>query len=237
MLLRRLSAVAVGAWLVTCLIAGPAARGHEGHEDHGAADTSHAEGHEAPGHGTDVHGDGQEHGGSHGAEASTTAMNPLSIDPDLAICTAIVFVLMLIVLRIFAWKPIMEGLEKREQVVANNIEEAKRSAEQAAEQLRQYEAKLAAAADEAREIVAEARRDAEALAEKMRLQAQEDAKRERDRAVADIDAAKGLALEEVAKRGADLAVSLAANIVRREVNRSDHDRLITEALEKMPSNN
>ena len=59
----------------------------------------------------------------------------------------------------------MEGLEARERGIAANIEEAKRSAEMAAAQLRQYEAKLAAATEESREILNQARKDAEAARE------------------------------------------------------------------------
>ena len=163
--------------------------------------------------------------------------NPLSIDPDLAICTAIVFVALLLILGKFAWGPITEGLDKREQGIADEIEGAKEALEKANATLQEYESQLANAATETREMLDAAKRDAAALREKAVGEAQEAAQRERDRAVADINAAKNQALQEVAGTVTDLSVALASQIVRREVNASDHATLVTEALQQLPSQN
>ena len=87
--------------------------------------------------------------------------DPLAFDPDLAIWTAIVFLVLLGVLGKFAWGPIVDGLEKREQTIADNIAAAERASEEAKAMLAEYEAKLAGAADEVRAMLEEARRDAE----------------------------------------------------------------------------
>lgn len=171
---------------------------------------------------------------SHGEGAN---LNPLSFDPDLAICTLIVFLVLLAVLTKFAWKPIAEGLEKREHGIASQIEEAKRANEKANETLLQYQSKLAAAADESRRMFDEAKREAEATKDRLIAEAQTAAKRERDRAVADIQTAKNVALDQVAQKGSDIAISLAGQIVRREIRAADHTQLIKEALEKLPSSN
>ena len=147
------------------------------------------------------------------------------------------FLVLLGLLWWFAWGPIMHGLESRERFIAGQIESAKQSAEKAAEELRAYQAKLAGAAQEAMAVVAQARKDAEAVAEKIHAEAQASAARERDRAIAEIQAAKHAALRDVARRGTDLAVSLAGRIVRRELRPADHVSLITEALEQFPSAN
>ena len=65
------------------------------------------------------------------------------------------------------------------------IDDAKQSAEKAATQLKEYEAKLAAAGEEARDMVSQARKDAEAAKERIVAEAQDAAERERQRAVAD----------------------------------------------------
>ena len=109
--------------------------------------------------------------------AGGAASNPLSIDPDLAICTAIVFVLLLLVLAKFAWRPIMAGLEKRENSIAAQIAEAQAANEKAAATLEQYQQKLAAASDEVRGLIAEGKREAEAMRDKIVAEAQEVARR------------------------------------------------------------
>ena len=51
--------------------------------------------------------------------------NPLAFQTDLAIWTAVVFVILLAFLWKFAWGPICDGLEKREQGIVNEVEAAK----------------------------------------------------------------------------------------------------------------
>ena len=82
-----------------------------------------------------------------------------------------------------------------------------------------------------------AKRDAAAVREKAVNEAQEAAQRERERAVADINVAKNQALQEVAGTVTDLSIALASQIVRRDVNASDHANLVTEALQQLPSSN
>ncbi len=184
-------------------------------------------------------------GGDHGHEIS----NPLhgntndatykAVDPreDIAIFTAIVFLLLLIGLYFAAWKPIMEGLEKREKTIAGNIQAAEVAKVQAEAKLQEYEARLAAASEEATRIVADARKGAESTAARIESEAQDEAARIRERATAEIDAAKRVALNELATKSTDVAMALAQRIVGREVKAADHQKLIQDMLSQMPSNN
>jgi F-type H+-transporting ATPase subunit b len=173
---------------------------------------------------------------SHG-DASHELENPIELRFDMAVASFAVFVVLLTVLTRFAWGPIRAGLDHRESTIANRIAEAEASAASAAEQLRQHEARLAAASDEARAIVAHARQSAEAQAARILDQAHQDARRARDRAIVEIQAAKDQALREVARSGAELAVGLAGRILHRELRADDHVTLIREALERFPSQN
>ena len=96
--------------------------------------------------------------------------------------------------------------------------------------LREYEARLAAATDEARQIVSGARKDAESAKDKIVAEAREAAQKERDRAVADITIAKNQALDQIAQKSVQTAVALASNIIRREVQPQEHEALIGEAI-------
>ena len=180
-------------------------------------------------------GDGHDHGAhdpndlSHN-NATANIANPADVRFDMAIYSAVVFFLLLFLLGKFAWGPISHGLETREKSIASKIEQATRAADEATAQLKQYETKLAAAADEARAIVAQAHKDGEATREKIVAEANAAAQRERERAVADINAAKNEALREIAKQSVDTAIALAGNIVKREVKPAEHERLISDAL-------
>lgn len=171
------------------------------------------------------------------AEHHQPNTNPLSIDPDLAIVTVIVFVVLLVVLGKFAWGPIIAGLEKREKSIADQIDEAKRCADKANATLQQYEAKLAAAADEVKAMIADARREAETAKEKIVAEAHAAAQRERERAVADIKLATDHAVRQLAQKSVDTAVLLAGRMLRKEVSVDTHAQLIRESLEQFPNRN
>ncbi len=208
-------------------------------EKHGDADSS-ADGHDAHAEGQKSHDDGHGHHDeldlSHG-NATAGLENPASWQFDTAIYTAVVFLIVLAVLFKFAWKPIMEGLERRERSIARTIEEAEKKLEQAAEHLRQYEAKLSAAAEEAKQIVERAHQSAESTAERIRQEAEEAARRERERAVAEIGLAKQQALSELADKVSESVFGVAHKVLEREVKPQDHQRLVAEALSKLPSEN
>jgi F-type H+-transporting ATPase subunit b len=185
-------------------------------------------------------GHGAEHHDPHDlsqANATSKLEDPTEWRYDMALCTFAVFVVLLALLRVVAWRPLMTGLQRREAAIAARIAEAERDAAEAAAQLQAYRDQLAGAAQEAREVITRARREAEAVADRVRAEAAADAQREHQRALAEIRTAKEAALREVAEKGADLAMGLAGRIVRRELNPQDHADLVREALGQFPSKN
>jgi F-type H+-transporting ATPase subunit b len=169
------------------------------------------------------------HAGGEQAEA-----DPLSFDPDLAVWTIFVFVVLLLVLWRFAWGPISKGLELREQTIAEHIAAVERAHEDAKRLLAEHERKLAGAADEVRALMEEARRNAEHAKQEILTEAKASADAERKRALHDIEAATDQALKSLAERSADLAVELAGKIVQSKLSASDHTRLIQEAVARFP---
>jgi F-type H+-transporting ATPase subunit b len=183
-----------------------------------------------------------EHAGeelAHAAETdpshASTATDPLSVDPDLAIWTLIVFVVLLVVLKKFAWGPILAGLESRESGIANHIAQAERNHEEAKKLLAQYEQKLASAANDVRDLMEEARRDADHTRQSILAEAKAGAEAERDRALRDIETATDQAMESLAERSAQLAVDLAGKILQSKLSAADHTKLIQEAVAKFPA--
>jgi F-type H+-transporting ATPase subunit b len=169
---------------------------------------------------------------SHDAESAHAKLNPLPFDPDLAIFTAIVFLLLMAILGKFAWGPIVEGLQKREQQIADNIAAAERSGEEARRMMAQYQAKIASAADEVRAMLEEARRDAEHTKQQIVAEAKTAAQAEHDRQMREIRTATDAALKQLAETSATLAVDLAGKIIRQKLSAADHQKLIREAVEK-----
>jgi F-type H+-transporting ATPase subunit b len=187
--------------------------------------------HEEAGHDAHAH-----HDPTH-AFAGSMQANPMEFRADGAIFSLIVFLMLLAVLGIFAWKPISEGLAKRESLIAKALEDAKKASETAAATMKEYQSKLEAAHAQATDIVSEARKVAESTAQRVLAEANADAARQRDRALSEIETAKQSALSEIAGKSTDMAFGLARRVVGRELNQNDHQQLIADALQHMPGRN
>ena len=165
-----------------------------------------------------------------GLLGSGDAKPPLQLAPDTLLFSFIIFGVLLAVLYKFAWGPIVEGLELREKKMADDIEGARAANEKAQAQLAEYEAKIAGAESEAAALIAEAKTDALTAKDKIMADASEEAQRTKDRALADIEAAKNAAVRDLAESSVDSAVSLAGSIVGRSLDKKDHNDLIEKSI-------
>ena len=169
------------------------------------------------------------------AQAADGPSNPLGWSADLAIFSAVVFLLLLAFLTVFAWKPIINGLEKRERGIADDIDTARRDREQAELRLREYEARLAKAETEIATLHAEAKRDLERMSERKQEEARAEAEALLRRAKSDIESAKRSALDELTERSVDMALAIASRIAQKEIRQEQHAALIRDALDRFPA--
>ncbi len=190
----------------------------------------------APTEGGSASGEKETHaeGGKGGAEL----LNPVNeFRTDLAIWTLVVFLAVLAVLRMTAWGPISEGLQKREDDIAAQITGAERKHEEAKQLLSEHEKKISAAHEEVRGIIDQGRRDAESLGQQLLTKAREEAALERERSAQQIESATNLALKELAEKSAALAVDLAGKIVGTQLKPADHAVLINKAVAEFSAAN
>jgi len=159
--------------------------------------------------------------------------NPLAVDPDLAIWTAVIFVLLFLVLRTFAWPQITAALEERERKIADNIASAEALHADAKRLLAEHEAKLAAAAGEVRAMLEDARRDADHTRRQIEADGHKAAKEELDRAVREIGRARDAAIQNLAVASANVAIDLARGVVREEISADRQKQIVREALSKL----
>jgi F-type H+-transporting ATPase subunit b len=176
---------------------------------------------------------GEAHSSGHGhVGAAGVSNDPSELKTDLAIYSFVVFLLLLAILQKFAWGPISTGLEKREHRIAEHIAAAERSHQDAKAMLAEYERKLAAAQDEVRAILDEARRDAEHTHQEILAKAKAEAAAEAARARHDVETARDQALKQLVETSANLAVDLAGQILKAKLSPADHSKLISEAVAK-----
>lgn len=145
--------------------------------------------------------------------------------------TVVTFGIVLAVLWKFAWGPLLGSLEQREKKIRDAIEEAKK-AQEAAEKLKvDLEERLEKARAEAEAIIKEGREDALRVKQKYEKEQRDEGEALKQRALTEIDLAKGKALEEIRQEAKSLAIEIAARVLEREVKEQDHERLVQEALE------
>ena len=151
---------------------------------------------------------------------------------DLALWTAVTFVLVLIVLWKFAWGPIIEGLDKREQYVLDQRSDAEKANADAKALLDDYKNQLANAKAEIQQMKADAAVSAEKAAAIVMNKAIASVEAEKKAATQEIASAKIQAQKELAAQSAALAVELAGKILKKELNPQSHQKLIDQAVAK-----
>jgi len=162
--------------------------------------------------------------------AAEAEANPVSVDPWQAIYTIVVFLCLMAILAKFGFKPILLGLKRREDFIRTSLDEARKAREQAEASLKEYEAKLDRARGEATAIVDEAHRAAEALRRHIEQEARASSDAIVDRAKREINLARDHALQSLFARTVELAASLAAAALRRQMSPEEHQRLVHDAL-------
>ena len=147
-----------------------------------------------------------------------------------SLAAIIAFVILLVVLRKFAWGPILSGLQDREAKIKGDLEEAEKAANEANATLTEYKAKLADAQEQARAMIDQSRDDAQRVAAEIKDDTQNEINQMKERAQQDIGAAKEQALGEIYQQTAALATDVAGRILQRQINETDQQRLVDESL-------
>jgi F-type H+-transporting ATPase subunit b len=152
---------------------------------------------------------------------------------DLGIWTIVVFVVLLLILGKYAWKPMLQGLEQREHSIQSAMEEAKKAKEEALVLRNQLTEEAAKAQDKVREVIDQARRDAERVSADLLAKAKTDIQGERDRFRRDVDTARDQAVKELWGQAAQLATLISSKAIRRQLTPDDHRRLVDEAIAEL----
>jgi F-type H+-transporting ATPase subunit b len=154
------------------------------------------------------------------------------VSPELGlmIWTLVLFLFTMWVLSRTAFPRIGEALEKRANAIRENIEASEHQREEADKLLEEYRQRLTEAREQAEDILARARKAAEAA----ESQAASEGRAKREELVAaarkDIETETRRSLERIRKEVADLTVLATEKVTRKSLDSDDHKRLVEEAL-------
>ena len=166
----------------------------------------------------------------HAEQAHHDTTVPMKLQTDLALWTLITFVCFLFVMKKFAWGPMIQGLDSREEGIRKAIRDAEEGRRKSQALLAEYDQKLKNAEQTVQEMVAEARRDAERTSQDLIAGARREVEAIRDRATDDIRQAKDTALVEVFTQINTQVVQATEHVLGRALQDDDQDRLVSQAL-------
>jgi F-type H+-transporting ATPase subunit b len=157
--------------------------------------------------------------------------NPLiQPDPGLFIWTIVTFLVLLALLTKFAWKPLLQALQERQERIRQSLEEARRAQEEM-ERLKRESAEIIRQAHvEANAIVTASRTDAERVREETKQKARTEAAAILAAAERQIEAEALRARHDVRREAADLSVAIASKLIRRNISAEDNRAIIDEML-------
>jgi F-type H+-transporting ATPase subunit b len=129
----------------------------------------------------------------------------------------LIFLILVVLLRKYAWKPIMGAIKTREEGIQKSIDEAKRTREEMANLKAENENLLAQARAERESMLKEARSMGEEIVAKARRDSEAEYKRTMEKALEEIRAEKMRALTDVKNQLAQLSIEVAEKILRQEL--------------------
>src|ERR687884_679063 len=131
------------------------------------------------------------------------------------------FILIFLLIR-YVYPPIRDQIRQRQSEIERAIDEAQKTRSEARELLAEY-----------RRQIDEARKQGEAQRERTKKEAREEGERIIQRAREEIERERDAALREVRREVADMVVAASEQVIGRELDRDEHERLISEALDNL----
>ena len=140
------------------------------------------------------------------------------------------FGILLFVLSKYAFPGILSVLEERETKIKDSLDQAERHRAEAERLLKDYEAKLSAAAKEAEGILAAAKDRAQRLLDENEQRMTAEAERIKGDATREIDHERRRAVQDIRNQTTELALLVAEKVVQRSLTDADHRKFADEAL-------
>lgn len=144
----------------------------------------------------------------------------------------VMFLILLALLKKFAWGPLMGVMKEREDFVANQIEAAEKSRLEAQKNLEEQKNILKEARQEAQNLLATAKAQGDAQREEILVAGRAEADRIKESAKLEIQQQKEQAVAAIREQVASLSVLIASKVIEKEISAADQDKLINEYIQE-----
>jgi len=162
--------------------------------------------------------------------------NPLvQVDPGLFIWTILTFLILVSLLTKFAWRPLLQALDRRQNLIKDSLDKA----DQARAELERINGEAAKILESARveadAIVSKGRLAGERLREELKEYAREESATLVQNAERQIELETAKALQQIKQETVDLSLLIASKVIGRNLSKDDNERLIEDALKQIES--
>ncbi|SDZ45727.1 F-type H+-transporting ATPase subunit b [Evansella caseinilytica] len=143
------------------------------------------------------------------------------------------FIILLLLLKKFAFGPIVDMMEKREKHIADQISSAERNRKEAEKYLAEQREAIQTARREAKEIVENTKKISEQQADEMITAAKLEADRIKETAMAEINQEKERAISALREQVSALSVLVASKVIEKQLDEQEQEKLIQETLREV----
>ncbi len=158
---------------------------------------------------------------------------PFTINPGLIIWTLVVFGILLVLLWRLAFPAIVRSVEERERRIQKQLEDAERANAEAQRLLEEHKKQIAAARNDAQDILAKAKVVSQKERETLLAKAREEYDALLSRARKDIETEKEKAILALRREAVDLSIAAASRVIEANLDTDANRRLVTDFLESL----
>jgi F-type H+-transporting ATPase subunit b len=144
----------------------------------------------------------------------------------------IMFIILLALLKKFAWGPLMGIMKQREEHIAGEINSAEQSRLETSKLLAEQRELLKQARQEAQQLIENAKKQGDVQREEIVLAARAESERVKESAKNEIEQQKQQAVAAIREQVASLSVLIASKVIEKELSAADQDKLINEYIQE-----
>ena len=148
------------------------------------------------------------------------------------LATLSIFLVLMFLLKKFAWGPLMGIMQQREDLIASEIETAENSRLESKKLLDEQRSLLKEARTQAQEIVENAKKQGEVSREDIITTARAESGRMKEAAVLEIANERDKAISAVREEVVALSLLAATKVLEKEISEEDNRQLINETIAK-----
>lgn len=159
-------------------------------------------------------------------------MEGLGINLATLLAQIVNFIILLVILRLFAYKPFINMMEQRSNRIKESLAEAEKVKAEAAKAEDDFKKRLETASKEGQEVIARAVRTGEEARQRAQQEAKVEAQALVERARAEIQRERDEAIGELRGEFADLTITAAEKVIEKSLDKKAHQQIIDRVLEE-----